>query len=101
MRTEEAVKPVVPRGPYTPTAQERAEHEPTHLPFRSWCKQCVEGRLENNPHPHELQREHAVPTVLMDCGFVSKAGDEKCLALLVTKDRYSRVLQVDVVLHEG
>ena len=55
VRTEEAVKPAVPKDPYTPTAQERAEHEPTHLPFRSWCRQCVEGRLENNPHPHELR----------------------------------------------
>ena len=24
--------------------QERTEHEMTHLPFRSWCRQCVKGR---------------------------------------------------------
>ena len=27
--------------PKEPTPQERAEHELTHLPFRSWCKTCV------------------------------------------------------------
>ena len=27
--------------PKEPTAQERAEHELTHLRFRSWCKTCV------------------------------------------------------------
>ena len=58
---EEAVQPTVKRDPYCPTAQERAEHELTHLPFRIWCKACVEGRLENRPHPL-LQREHEVPT---------------------------------------
>ena len=37
----------------------------------------------------------------MDYGFVSKTGDEKCLTLLVTKDRDSRVLQAEVVFHNG
>ena len=30
-----------PRGP---TEKERAEHNLTHLPYRSWCPACVAGR---------------------------------------------------------
>ena len=41
----------VPRSlhvPKEPTAQERAEHELTHLPFRSWCKTCVVSKSSGN-----------------------------------------------------
>ena len=27
-----------------PREQERIEHEMTHLPFRSWCRQCIKGK---------------------------------------------------------
>ena len=30
--------------PHEPTAQERATHELTHLPYRSWCTVCVQAK---------------------------------------------------------
>ena len=71
------------------------------MPYRCWCKACVEGRLENHPHPHSSKRDHEVPTVLMDYGFVSKSEDEKKLALLVMKDRDSKTIMVDVAMHKS
>ena len=97
---EQATKPTTGRDPRCPTEQERAEHELTHLPFRIWCRACVEGRLDNHAHP-TLQRDHDVPTVLMDYAFVSRTHDEKSLTLLIMKDRDSRALQADVALHKG
>ena len=35
------------KSPDQPTQQERAEHNLTHLPFRSWCKQCVQQSTSN------------------------------------------------------
>ena len=35
--------------PREPSAEERKEHELTHLPFRSWCRHCVRGRGEEEP----------------------------------------------------
>ena len=32
------------QDPREPSAEERIEHEKTHLPFRSWCRHCVRGR---------------------------------------------------------
>ena len=32
-------------APQQPTAQERLEHELTHLPYRSWCSACVQARV--------------------------------------------------------
>ena len=31
-------------APKQPTDKELEEHELTYLPFRSWCKECVQGR---------------------------------------------------------
>ena len=83
-----------------PFPRERAEHELTHLSSRSWCRACVEGRLDIKPHA-KLSRHHDVSTVLMDYGFVSKTGDEKSLTILIPKDRGSRILMGDVALHNG
>ena len=51
---EEARGPRMPREPYQPTEAERRLHEPTHLPFRSWCQYCVDGRLDKLPHTSEV-----------------------------------------------
>ena len=39
-------KPERKHNPREPTQQERAEHELTHMPFRSWCRHCVRGRAK-------------------------------------------------------
>ncbi len=58
------------RDPREPTAAERAAHEATHLPFRSWCAKHIAGRRDNPPHRHVPQDENAMPEVTMDYCFV-------------------------------
>ena len=42
--TEEEVQPRrVQRTPVLPTQSELDEHRIDHLPYRSWCPECVEG----------------------------------------------------------
>ena len=39
---EPTVRILVPTGPATPTAEERALHEASgHVPYRSWCQWCI------------------------------------------------------------
>ena len=38
------------RNPADPTADERARHDATHLPFRAWCPVCVAARAIEDPH---------------------------------------------------
>ena len=40
---EEARIPRIRRDPLQPSIEERIHHEVTHLPFRSWCPDCVKG----------------------------------------------------------
>ena len=43
-------KPVKMNDPVEPSAEERKEHEITHLPYRNWCRHCVRGRGKEAPH---------------------------------------------------
>ena len=40
-----------------PTRREREEHELTHIPYRSWCAQCVHGRGRNTAHKKMQEEE--------------------------------------------
>ena len=60
------------RDPGTPSARERAEHELTHWPLRSWCPSCVKGRATGQQH-RSMKGEYSeslVARVLMDYGFL-------------------------------
>ncbi len=53
-----------------PSNKEIDDHELTHIPFRSWCKQCVFGRAQSHPH-YSKEKEKDVektghPTISWD-----------------------------------
>lgn len=66
-----------------PTAQERAEHELTHLPFRSWCPTCVanKGRVDN--HPKQTSK---MPVVQFDFCYFKTAGEQTLTQILTGID---------------
>jgi len=98
----EEARPIVKvRDPGCPTEAEREAHEFNHLPFRSWCGECVKGRLDNPPHYKLPPADRGVPEVMMDYGFANKKGDSKSLTILVTKDRDSRAIVANLVMHKG
>ena len=88
------------RNPRQPTNAEREAHEATHLPFRTWCAECVAGRRDNPPHLTSKE-EPTVPEVGMDYAFVRRTDEEETLTLLVMKDRGSRAVRAWVVPHKG
>ena len=99
---EEAVEPRPARDPGEPTVEERLRHESTHLPFRSWCRFCVQGRMRNPPHTGAgHSAPHEVPEVAMDYCFLTKATDGPTLTVLVVKDRDSRAIMAHPVLCKG
>ena len=65
----EARKPKPYNNPRNPTRQEVADHELTHLPYRVWCRFCVEGRSHKAAHrikTEEGKEQSGVPRVSMD-----------------------------------
>ena len=49
------------RDPGAPTQAERDAHASTHLPFRSWCDECVHGRRDAPPHFRTKRAAGEVP----------------------------------------
>ena len=69
-----ARKPRVIRRPETPTNQEIADHLPLHLPYRSWCPDCVAGRGVSSPHVTSTEDPLGV-TISIDYCFMRQQDE--------------------------
>ena len=86
--------------PILPSQDEIDAHEIDHIPYRPWCRHCVEGFGREDHHSaHEEKRW--LPVIAMDYLFVSKRGvferteyqpleGEETLKVLVVRDSKSR-----------
>ena len=54
-------------SPYMPTLSEIRQHKTTHLPYRSWCDECVEAFAREWPHLHRSDPSgRSIPVIHMD-----------------------------------
>jgi thiol-disulfide isomerase/thioredoxin len=98
---EEARVPKVLKSPLQPTAREVEEHNLTHLPFRDWCPHCIMGKARNIPHKKQKDKEHLVPHIHVDYGFLGTEEDEEKMIIQVARDEESRALLVHAVPRKG
>ena len=70
-------------APAQPTQQERAEHELTHLPFRSWRPTCVANKGRADKHPKQTSK---MPVVKFDFCYFKTAGEPTTTAILTGID---------------
>ena len=66
-------KPRIARAPKEPTSLERAIHEVTHIPIRTWCRHCMRGRGKDVYHTR-IGGEQDVPRVGMDYMYMAERG---------------------------
>ena len=98
---EEAKPAKVASNPLEPTRAERLSHEATHLPYRSWCADCVAGRKDNPPHRRMAPEERLVPEVMLDYAFVRRDDETERATILICKDRESRAIRAWVMRYKG
>ena len=78
--------------PKLPCRADVEAHNFTHIPYRSWCRHCVRGRGQEEPHRKVGERdEGALPEVHLDFAFPGSHGQEG-LTLLVARERDSKML---------
>ena len=87
------------RDPGAPTQAERDAHAATHLPFRSWCDECVQGRRDAPPHCRTKRVAGEVPEVAFDYAYVRRDDEEDVATLLVMRDRDTRAVRAWVLVH--
>ena len=84
--------------PKEPTAQERAEHELTHLPFRSWCKACV---MSKSRQDHSKKVRLKQPVLQCDYSFFNDPKVEGSVTILNVRDVMSGLALACVVPNKG
>ena len=89
------------RDPGAPTQADRDAHAATHLPFRSWCDECVQGRRDAPPHTRTKRGVGEIPEVAFDYAFVRRDDEEDTVTLLVMRDRDSKALRGWVLERKG
>ena len=74
------------RSPIRPPAAEVDRHNLTHLPYRPWCRVCVESKGKEDPHPrgrHDAEDKSGLPLVSLDYQEMNEACQ---MRLLIGKD---------------
>jgi len=92
-----APKRLVPE-PGEPTREQVEDHRTTHLPYRSWCETCVQGRGAGEQHRSGPLGK--IPVIACDYLLVTQHGicsraegaepSEILLKILVVKDSLSK-----------
>eukprot|EP00971_Amphidinium_carterae_P348107 6490324-Amphidinium_carterae.1 len=82
--------------PARPTEQMVKDHEVSHIPYRSWCSACVQGRARRLPHKshEETHSEETAAVVSIDYTFLGDESVESAHShpVLVVKDRLSKAV---------
>ena len=64
------------RAPRAPTAQERDEHNLTHLPYRSWCPHCIRGKSKASPHKQSAEDCKEKAMISIDYAFLGSPAEQ-------------------------
>ncbi len=74
------MKPKPLRNPREPTQAEIDNHKLTHVPFREWCRWCIEGKCPTREHSNRncgaVVYEEAIPNICFDYCYLN-IDDEK------------------------
>ena len=98
----ESVHPRYKRGPAEPTQKEIDEHEPLHIPFRSWCPECVAGGAKATPHVKTTGDDvKSVPCIHLDYWFMREDRGGDSVPVIVIKDDDTKAYGAHVVTVKG
>ena len=94
-----------PKGipePYAPSAAERALHNLTHWPYRSWCEHCLRSRRPNASHTFSpSSSDRSVPVLVADYCYLRDSRDEDLAEVFVGRLYPSRMTIAMVVREKG
>ena len=73
------------KSPEQPRPQERAEHNLTHLPFRSWCQLCVQSKGKADAYKQQKQTS-TTPVLQFDFCYFKTIGEIRTTPILTGID---------------
>ena len=80
----------IAQSPQKPSAADVEEHRVTHIPYRSWCRECVEGKALGEQRGHAKDAcDSKVAVVGVDCSFTTAKGAHHKKAEAMNNTNYS------------
>ena len=70
----EAQENKVAPDPFMPSPAEVEEHRVTHWPYRSWCRECVEGKALGEHRSHRREHGSRIAVVGIDYFYMTSRG---------------------------
>ena len=87
-RAEDAAAPRLAPSAYSLRRAAREAHAATHMPFRSWCPECVMVRSDKplrRAVPVGEEGSCMLPDIHLDCALLRRGDSEEPIKLLVMK----------------
>ena len=89
-------------NPLKPTAKQVEEHIARgHVPFRSWCEQCVSAGAKEDPHHRIDHSEEQLPVFTCDYCFMGGKDDPDKITVFVLKECVTRSIYACICLKKG
>ena len=87
------------RLPPEPSERERREHAISHLPYRSWCRDCVRGKGLTTAHRKRNESEDKAdrkPLVAMDYFYLGRDESKSLPILAMVEERTGRTYAISM-----
>eukprot|EP00435_Cladocopium_sp_Y103_P065145 s364_g27.t1 len=95
---EESSKKIAIRVPRVPTEEERREHEISHIPYRSWCGDCVRGKGLSSAHKQHARddedRGQRRPLVAIDYFYLGRDEERSLPILAMVEEQTGRTYAI-------
>ena len=80
---QQAIKAKATPAPKQPSQQEIQEHNLTHMPYRSWCPICVQGKGRSTSHNTQTSRK---PIIQIDFAYLRGFEEQQTVPILTAID---------------
>ena len=86
-----------------PSREEIRVHRITHLPFRSWCAECVAGRAKDEAHHKRMEedQEDSIKEVHFDYMMMRNEEAGTIAPVIVGRCRSSKFMIAHVMMRKG
>ena len=96
--TGEVRQPRAVGYPADPTPEERAQHELTHMPFKSWCPICVRCKSKDDQHKQVYDKR---PALQADYAFLTTREAEEQVTVITCIDILTGMATSSIIEKKG
>ena len=101
--TEQAQVAFAKSLPATPSEEDRERHNLTHVPFRTWCADCIAGQATEDKHKRRKDKpdDRTIATMGLDYCFLGRDNEKDQATTLILALKPANCVGASVVPEKG